>query len=131
MIRYETGDIGALDTQPCRCGRGLPLLKRIEGRATDFVVARDGTVMHGLALIYILRDLPQVRAFKIIQESLDCTRILLVSVGGLPASLRLSIASQFRARLGAAVEIVIEEVTAIPAEASGKHRYVISKVASH
>ncbi len=131
FIRYETGDVGALDTQPCRCGRGLPLLKRIEGRVTDFVVARDGTVMHGLALIYILRDLPQVRTFKIIQESLDRTRVLLVSVDGLPPSLHLSIVSQFRARLGASVEIEIEEVAAIPAEASGKHRYVVSKVASN
>jgi phenylacetate-CoA ligase len=131
FIRYETGDVGALDPQPCPCGRGLPLLKRIEGRVTDFVVARDGTVMHGLALIYILRDLPQVRAFKIIQESLDRTRVLLVSVDGLPASLHVSIVSQFRARLGAAVEIEIEEVATIPAEASGKHRYVVSKVASH
>ncbi|WP_202424258.1 glycosyltransferase [Duganella levis] len=131
FIRYATGDIGTLDPKPCPCGRGLPLLQSVEGRVTDFVVARDGTVMHGLALIYILRDLPQVRAFKIIQETLDCTRVLLVSVDGLPPSLRLSIVTQFRARLGATVEIVIEEVTAIPAEASGKHRYVISKVASH
>ncbi|NVM78335.1 phenylacetate-CoA ligase [Duganella sp. SG902] len=128
FIRYATGDVGALDTRPCPCGRGLPLLKRVEGRVTDFVVARDGTVMHGLALIYILRDLPQVRSFKIIQESLDCTRVLLVSVDGLPPALRLGIITQFRARLGDSVEIVIEEVSAIPAEASGKHRYVISKV---
>ena len=130
FIRYATGDVGALDPQPCPCGRGLPLLKRIEGRVTDFVVARDGTVMHGLALIYILRDLPQVGAFKIIQESLDCTRVLLVSADGVPPALRLSIVSQFRARLGASVEILIEEVAAIPAEASGKHRYVVSKVSS-
>lgn len=131
LIRYATGDVGALDPQPCACGRGLPLLRRVEGRVTDFVVARDGTVMHGLALIYILRDLPQVRAFKIIQESLDRTRVLLVSVDGVQPALRLSIVSQFRARLGQAVEIVIEEVATIPAEASGKHRYVVSQVASH
>ena len=131
FIRYATGDVGALDTQPCPCGRGLPLLKRVEGRVTDFVVARDGTVMHGLALIYVLRDLPEVRAFKIIQETLDTTRVLLVCVAGLPPALRISIISQFRARLGASVQVLIEEVAEIPAEASGKHRYVISKVATH
>jgi phenylacetate-CoA ligase len=102
----------------------------VEGRVTDFVIARDGTVMHGLALIYILRDLPQVHAFKIIQESLDCTRILLVSTDGLSPALKLSIITQFRARLGNSVDVVIEEVAAIPAEASGKHRYVISKLAA-
>ena len=44
---------------------------RRSGDATDFVVARDGTVMHGLALIYVLRDLPQVAGFHIVQESLE------------------------------------------------------------
>ncbi|MPQ56035.1 glycosyltransferase [Duganella sp. FT27W] len=131
FIRYATGDIGALDTRACPCGRGLPLLKSIEGRTTDFVVARDGTVMHGLALIYILRDLAQIRAFKIIQESVVRTRILVVATPQLPLSLKQDIAAKFHARLGAGVEIVIEPVNAIPAEASGKHRYVVSHVAQH
>lgn len=64
FIRYRTGDVGSLSTEKCACGRGLPLLKEIQGRSTDFVIATDGTVMHGLALIYILRDLPGVRSFK-------------------------------------------------------------------
>ena len=50
FIRYRTGDIAVMDDKPCACGRGLPVLREIQGRATDFVVARDGTVMHGLAL---------------------------------------------------------------------------------
>ncbi len=129
FIRYATGDIGALDTRTCPCGRGLPLLKSIEGRTTDFVVARDGTVMHGLALIYILRDLAQIRAFKIIQESVERTRILVVATPPLAPALRQDIAAKFHARLGAGVEIVIDAVAAIPAEASGKHRYVVSHVA--
>jgi phenylacetate-CoA ligase len=131
FIRYATGDVGALDPRPCPCGRGLPLLKAVEGRATDFVVARDGTVMHGLALIYILRDVAQIRAFKIIQESLDRIRVLIVATPGLPAAVQASIVAQFHVRLGAGVDIVLEPVAAIPAEASGKHRYVISHVAHH
>ena len=61
------------------CGRGLPLLREIQGRSTDFVVAQDGTVIHGLALIYILRDFPQISNFKIMQESLDLTRVLITA----------------------------------------------------
>ncbi|HLJ60672.1 MAG TPA: hypothetical protein VKZ50_13180 [bacterium] len=34
LIRYEIGDIGVLDSEPCGCGRGLPTL-RILGRASD------------------------------------------------------------------------------------------------
>jgi phenylacetate-CoA ligase len=119
-----------LDNKTCSCGRGLPLLREIQGRSTDFLIAQNGTVMHGLALIYILRDLPQVRNFKIVQESLDLTRVLLVLAGGLGSELTDEIVRGFKARLGQEVEIVIEEVAEIPAEKSGKFRYVVSKVAS-
>ena len=129
FIRYATGDVGALGTQPCACGRGLPLLQSIEGRSTDFVTAHDGTVMHGLALVYIVRELPQVRGFKIIQESLQRTRVLLVCQPRLDEATRAAIVAGFRARLGAQVDIAIEEVDEIAAEASGKYRYVVSRVA--
>jgi phenylacetate-CoA ligase len=128
FIRYATGDVGALSADACPCGRGLPLLQRIEGRSTDFLVAHDGTVMHGLALVYILRDLPQVQAFKIIQESLTLTRVLLVAMPVLDTQARSMIEHQFKARLGAAVIIMINEVADIAAEKSGKFRYVVSKV---
>ncbi|MDE2277585.1 MAG: phenylacetate--CoA ligase family protein [Burkholderiales bacterium] len=128
FIRYRTGDVAVLDDRPCACGRGLPMLKEIQGRTTDFVVAADGTVMHGLALIYILRDLPQVRQFKIVQESLHRTRLLIVAESPLGAALQADIVRQVRARLGAAVEVVIEPVREIAPERSGKHRYVVSHI---
>jgi len=131
FIRYRTGDIGVIGSASCTCGRGLPVLKEIQGRSTDFVVARDGTVMHGLALIYILRDLPGVRAFKIVQESLDLTKVMVASDGGLGAAVRAQIVAGFRARLGKTVEIRIEEVGEIPREKSGKFRYVVSHVPVH
>jgi phenylacetate-CoA ligase len=130
FIRYRTGDIGVLDTNACTCGRGLPLLKEIQGRSTDFVVAQDGTVLHGLALIYILRDLPQVRAFKIVQESLELTHVFVVPEGEFSSELVEKIKAGFRARLGQGVTIILDQVAEIPAEKSGKFRYVISKVAN-
>ncbi|MEO7320596.1 MAG: AMP-binding protein [Nitrosospira sp.] len=128
FIRYRTGDIGVLDSKPCACGRGLPVLKEIQGRSTDFLVAQDGTVIHGLALIYILRDMPQVRNFKIIQESLDLTRVWVVSEAALIPETIAKIERGFKTRLGPAVNIMIEEMAEIPADKSGKFRFVVSKV---
>lgn len=128
FIRYRTGDIGIVDDKQCACGRGLPLIKEIRGRSTDFIIAKDGTVMHGLALIYILRDMPQIKMFKIIQESLDLTRVLVVAENDLSQIDTDQIIKSFQARLGHDVVIKIEQVTEIPAEKSGKFRYVISKV---
>ena len=129
FIRYRTGDIGVLDEKPCACGRGLPLLREVQGRATDFVVARDGTVMHGLALIYVIRDLPGIEAFRIVQESLERTRVEVVPVGPLDPSIVRRIESGLRQRLGSSVEVVVETVDAISRERSGKFRYVQSRVA--
>lgn len=130
FIRYRTGDVAVLSGRRCACGRGLPLLEEIQGRTTDFVVAADGTVMHGLALIYFLRDLPWVQQFKIVQESLLRTRILVVADGELDAARQADIVHKAQARLGAQVDVVVERVAEIPAEKSGKYRYVVSHVAA-
>jgi phenylacetate-CoA ligase len=127
FIRYRTGDVGVLDERVCACGRGLPLIKEIQGRTTDFVVARDGTVMHGLALVYVVRDLPGIAKFKIVQESVDHTRVLLVANADFDRGNAEQIRSGMAQRLGQDVQIDIEFVDDIPAEASGKYRYVISK----
>jgi len=128
FIRYRTGDVGVLDDAACPCGRGLPLLREIQGRSTDFVVAQDGTVMHGLALIYVLRDLPEIASFKIVQESRERVRVLVVPAKPLTAAVRDAIDKGLRARLGQAVRVDIEEVSEIAAERSGKFRYVVSNV---
>lgn len=128
FIRYRTGDVAVLDDRPCACGRGLPMLREIQGRTTDFVVAADGTVMHGLALIYILRDLPGIEAFKVVQDSLESTRVLIVPGPDLPPDAHRIIVDGFKRRLGQSVSIQIESVNRIPAEQSGKFRYIVSHV---
>ncbi len=128
FIRYRTGDFGILDSRLCACGRGLPLLKEILGRSTDFVIAADGTVMHGLALIYVLRDLDGIAGFKIVQETLALTRVEVVPGPGYGPATKAAIVEGLRARLGRDVSVTVEEVQAIAPEKSGKYRYVVSKV---
>lgn len=129
FIRYRTGDMGVLSDKQCECGRGLPLLADVQGRTTDFVVAQDGTVLHGLALIYVLRDLEGVDTFKITQESLERTSVQIVKTSGYQqASAEDRIISEFKKRLGQAVVITIEYPEFIAKERSGKFRYVISHV---
>jgi phenylacetate-CoA ligase len=131
FIRYRTGDIGALSDQPCACGRGLPVLGAIEGRATDFVVAQDGRVVHGLAMIYVLREITGIAEFRIVQESLQTTVVDVVPCEGFDADCKHKIAAGIKARLGAQTEVRVEVVDEIPRERSGKFRFVQSNVASH
>jgi phenylacetate-CoA ligase len=128
FVRYRTGDVGVLDADACPCGRALPVLKEIQGRTTDFLVAQDGTLLHGLSLIYVLREIEEIKSFKIIQDSVDEIRVLLVTDSREDVEMVNQITSIFRKRLGATVLVSIECVAEIPAEVSGKFRYVVSQV---
>lgn len=126
ILRYRTGDVGVLGSAVCGCGRGLPTLQSVEGRHTDFVVAADGTVMHGLALIYVVRDLPGIAQFKIVQESRYRLVVQLAAGPQFDAGSVETIRSGMRRRLGQDVDVEVQLVGEIPAERSGKFRYVIS-----
>lgn len=128
FVRYRTGDIAVCSSAACTCGRSLPLLAEIQGRSTDFVVAVDGTVMHGLSLIYILRDLAGVKAFKVVQHDLHHTSVQLVTGDGFAASQVTSIVQGFKRRLGVDVHVDVQQVEAIAPERSGKFRYIVSHV---
>ncbi|WP_374243274.1 phenylacetate--CoA ligase family protein [Zoogloea sp.] len=130
FVRYRTGDVGVLSDHACPCGRGLPILSEIQGRSTDFVIAADGTVMHGLSLIYVLRDIPGVASFKIVQETKALTTVFVIPGAAFEPADVGRIESGLKRRLGDAVSIDVRLVDTIPAEASGKFRYVISRIAA-
>lgn len=129
FIRYKTGDVGILDDKTCSCGRGLPLLKEIQGRTSDFVVSQAGSVIHGSALRYILREFTNILEYKIIQETIELTRVMLAVDSSFDRENEKQVIAGFKTSLGEAVEIKIEYVDKVPAEKSGKFRFVISHVA--
>lgn len=126
FVRYRTGDVASLDNTSCACGRGLPMLRDIQGRATDFVVAADGTVMHGLALIYVLRELPGIEGFKVTQHTHLHTQVQVVRGSNFQPDVVPKIIDGIKKRLGQQVEVVVDLVPAIAPEKSGKYRYIIS-----
>ena len=128
FVRYRTGDVAVMGSQECGCGLKLPVLSQVQGRTTDFVVAADGTVIHALALIYTVRDLPGVQRFKIVQHSVERTEVLVVIDERFGEAERQRIRRDFAARLGESVQVDISEVPEIPPEKSGKSRYVVSHV---
>lgn len=56
VIRYRIGDmVEAAPEGPCACGRALPRLGTLQGRAGDFIQLPDGRVINGLLPYYIFR----------------------------------------------------------------------------
>jgi phenylacetate-CoA ligase len=128
FIRYRTGDIVRATDETCRAGRGLHVISEVVGRSTDFVVRSDGAIMHALAVIYILRAVDGVAEFKIIQHSVRDIEVLVVPDSRWREEGRAEIGTGLRKRLGEDIRVDLKLVDHIPAEASGKHRYVVSEV---
>jgi phenylacetate-CoA ligase len=128
FIRYRTGDMVRVSTQPCSDGRGLHVLNEVVGRTTDFVVRPDGVIMHALAVIYVLRAVEGIAEFKLVQHALRDVEVLLVPDGRWSNACHAQVMAGLAARLGSEVRIRIRMVEAIPVEASGKYRYVVSNV---
>ena len=129
FIRYRTGDRGALSRARCACGRGLPMLERISGRANDGLVPLAGGWVHGSAVNHLMRDLPGLKAYRIEQEARDRVRIMLVLDGPLPDALAAGLVAHFRAVLGQEMTVNVVTVDVIPPLSNGKFRHIICKVA--
>jgi phenylacetate-CoA ligase len=125
MIRYENGDVAVTATRRCSCGRGLPLLERVEGRLLDIIRTPAGRILPGEFFPYLFKDLSWVREFQVIQREPAHLRVLLVlrPEGG-PADLEL-LRRKLDAALGGGLEIQIDTVASIPRTASGKLRVTI------
>jgi phenylacetate-CoA ligase len=128
FIRYRTGDVAIMSSQVCACGRGLPILEEIQGRSTDFIVASDGTIMHGLAVVYPIRDIPGISSFKVVQETRQRVVVQIVAGSLCGPEVDTQIRVGIRARLGQGVDVCVQRVAEIPCEKSGKYRYIVSHV---
>ena len=129
FIRYRTGDLVRLSDRPASCGRGLHVIAQVAGRTTDFVVRSDGTIMHALAVIYVVRATEGVAEFKLIQHAIDEVEVLVVPDLRWDTRSEAAIVSGLKARLGERCRVTVRRVESIAPEASGKFRYVASHVA--
>jgi phenylacetate-CoA ligase len=129
LIRYQVGDVVVPSSRTCKCGRGLPLIERVEGRDADYVVTPAGHFISGISLTENFANLiPGTAQVQIVQESITQLRIRLVAddFGDMG---RLKVAELVRDTFGDGVAHEVELVDAIPQEPSGKYRFCISKVA--
>lgn len=128
FIRYRTGDMIRMSPEPDKDGRGLHVIAEVLGRQTDFLVRSDGTIMHALAGIYVLRAVDGVGEFKLIQHDKQNLEVQVVANNRWQAEMTQAIEAGLQKRLGQDVHIQVKLLDNIPPEASGKHRYVISHV---
>jgi len=128
LIRYRMEDMGRLKNGYCSCERGLPLMESVEGRASDFFVARNGTLIHGEYFTHLFYDIPEIKQFQLIQENRTHVTLKLILNDKNYMQQLTTIIDNIKSTLGSDTIVNTELLDNIPPTPSGKHLFTISRV---
>lgn len=124
LIRYQVGDIGVATSRKCKCGRGLPIMERLEGRTADFLKTESGTLVSGISMVErTLTDIPGIEQMQIIQPKINEIKINRVKGIEYNESTDVELVKEFKAVFGENSSIIINDIDAIAQEKSGKYRF--------
>jgi len=129
LIRYENGDLASWSKHVCPCGRGLPVLERIEGRAYEVMDVPGGRKIHGgfFDEIYVemkLGDRYVIDDVRVVQEDLLNYRLEFVMNEPLSEEEVWFLRQKYKEYLGD-VNLKIRYVERIPVTKTGKRMFVI------
>jgi len=125
LIRYKIGDIGTPSGESCPCGRGLPLMKVLEGRFEDFIILPTSRIVSPLVTSCYFEGIEGITEYKVIQERMDRIIVQIVLKEGYGDDTLLQIEDRFIKGFGEEIKIDFEVVDTIPRD--GKFRRVVSK----
>ena len=98
----------------------------VQGRQTDFLYLPDGTIKHALSVIYPLRELAEIRQFRITQHDNYDLTVDVVNANGESRATRHAVLQGLRTVLGDQVSVDVSLVDRIATTDSGKYRYIVS-----
>ncbi len=126
FIRYRTGDVGMLTEAACPCRRASQIIATIRGRQTDHLVATDGSLRHALSLIYVLREMREIKQFQVHQQRDRSIDLMVVMEESPSGRTKTRLSQGVRDCLGDSLDTRLHIVDRIDEQPSGKFRHVIS-----
>lgn len=129
LIRYEIGDVGVPTDDECPCDRGLPLMKSIEGRISNYVKLHDDRFIPPLSFLD-LDEVSGIRKFQIVQMNENHLQVKLVPNNTYTNETSTQVLCIIRSIVGNEVEVNIDLLEDIPRESTGKYMTVKSLMKS-
>ncbi len=128
LLRYELGDYATVGER-CPCGRGLPVLGRVQGRVRNLVRTPDGRHYWPNQLMGI-RSVAAIIQAQFVQTALDTVEVRVVCSRPLsPAEVTEAVAKTRRS-LGYPFEVLVVPVGVIPRGPTGKFEEFLSLLGS-
>jgi phenylacetate-CoA ligase len=119
LIRYVVGDYAEVG-EPCRCGRGLPVLRRILGRTRNLMKLPDGSSRWPVLGTPDFLSIAPIRQFQFVQRSVDELEIRLAVERPLTADEQARFGEHIIKKLGHPFRLRWAFVPEIPFSSSGK-----------
>jgi phenylacetate-CoA ligase len=127
LLNYRLGDIATLLSEPCPCGRALPLLSFPEGRSDDWITLPDGRLLHPQAIRVMFMPEQSIWQYQVVQLSpAQFSVAMMVAADCDRASLQARLAERFHRTFGEDCAVTIAFVNDLPRTARGKVRPVIA-----
>jgi phenylacetate-CoA ligase len=126
FIRYDQGDIACRSSSQPVCGRSLPLMQSVVGRAMDYLVLPNGTKLNPHHVFLVLDSTVGVGEWKIVQENLHLVKVFMSLSKGRDTGIVRQVIEGLRRIIGPDVELEVVQVDQIRREY--KLRSIISKV---
>lgn len=123
FINYEIGD-WAVAGGRCRCGRGLPTLRGIEGRIGELIRTPAGRVISPGVLGDFLANqggaLSRISEFQAVQSAPDAVLLRVVPAASFSEQYRRALEGKLGTLVGADLAVRVETVDHLPPGPSGK-----------
>jgi phenylacetate-CoA ligase len=128
FIRYRQGDVGCWSEEGPQCGRGLPLMRVVEGRLGDFITLPSGKKLSPHHFFIALDTAVGIARWQLVQENAHRLRAEVVVNHDRGAGVRACEAARanLKAIVGEEMEVVVAEVPALSYDPAHKFRSVIS-----
>ncbi len=127
IVRYEIGDYAEAGTL-CDCGRGLPVLHRINGRVRNMLILADGRRYWPLLGSSGFDQIAPVLQHQLIQKSFNVIEARLVTTQPLTAEQEEGIRRQILVRMPSPFEVRITYTSEIPRNTGGKFEVFVSEL---
>ena len=125
LIRYKTGDMARVFTEPCECGRTTLRLGPIMGRKQQMIKLK-GTSLYPSGIFEVLQqtDFVQDYVVEVSTGSLDTdeVKLYLLTSEDRVAQVREDLTSAFQAQLRIIPEIIFSTVSEIESRQSGTRK---------
>ena len=129
LIRYDTEDIGVYGYYLDKKGNKRRILKKIIGRKADYLYSNQGERLSPYIIITLMWKHEGIKQCQIVQEELDEVTIKLVYRGeARREAIETALGTELMQVFGKDTRLKFEVLDHIPQEASGKRKYIISRI---